>query len=1198
MMDRNDYVFDPTKVPKETNPVQLRPSQNMYTFAQTLFKKDVKNWEIQDITTPGSSDGTSILISAFVDYAASTLKAEMSISQQLTLSRVAIATAPQRLLEYFKDPFKARHFMEWALRRSGNLPPVMEPLLCPIDTPNLITDAKVLEKIEDGDLPLEEQAIAIEAFVKCYYPKNVNMIMDVVAGLPQTSRREYIECPGKIEREMRRMNKPLSFSPPKWYRLSLHPEVVIQPTPRQSTTEGNERMKLEISALDVAGKLRLQVDDLVQLPTDRLRTEILKAIPMIFEDRISRAGCSDTFKYFESLPSDEIYRFMGREAPTKKEEAAKEVKVTQIFRYLIRLEHIAKKEGGTWTESAEEILRAWINAIHPILRTRGESLMLSMHFLAQEAVDRLILTTPFLLEGEEIRKHTTAILQSTGLSQFEVWIKLSCDYLQDITNGNDSLTDEHETAMRSRSIIVKYRSRMLDSLLPVAMIGGSIETAADETIEEEFFDRLLMAGINSEEVPEYHIENTELSTLDGSSSDRIKCIVAAKQDAQRLQEMIARVATPADRSRYLATRDYKYTAIGYPPTEASDKAVRDVLQDHQLFKASLVRTSLYGFTRVDPFMDVPKSTKDLCTRVVSRNEDKTVAYFLLTMKMRNKDGGSKSTPVTRVSTNKAGTKIYLYAPKTEAEDLVLFTKEVMNLMRIWYTNANLKLKGDLVEAMQQAKSSKQLTPMEVQAQNSRILQKYGEPSEEQRKLDMSRTAEEITEIAKEGIRNKFTGGLEPSRANEVQDVNNGSKGDMTVDETIRRELLVIKDEQRAQMTKIAELTTMVHTMLERTIVSSELTKTLQTISTLIGTSSQSSISSITEVATAIRAQMEEQSKQNQANMSKTSENIATSCNRISEIDTRIVELRSLVIRQELAAGTASDAANRTNEQQLRIFEMLEAQQKYLQNMKGIKIDEQPEFGQDGEEMDNDLEVDTSYQMQSEEYTAEVRQKAQHVLSLVRTMPFRKLQDCSKATAVDSTQESTATSGKAASETAAGLGSCITCGKRDYSLLYCDNCNTPSLHHAACMTFVEGLAEYHCNDCYYQGLGTSNNPGAIDESGNTEHGKHEDQKIESAPHLDEEEQMDRDKSDHSEMSMSSSSSSSASLVIPYTPRNKRNDIRTKTLPSLTNSEHSSSKGTDEISPMQTRAQRLAKEKTKKTREDAFDTSDEEDDGSKK
>ena len=244
---------------------------------------------------------------------------------------------------------------------------------------------------------------------------------------------------------------------------------------------------------------------------------------------------------------------------------------------------------------------------------------------------------------------------------------------------------------------------------------------------------------------------------------------------------------------------------------------------------------------------------------------------------------------------------------------------------------------------------------------------------------------------------------------------------------------------------------------------------------------------------------------------------------------------------------------------------------------------------------------TSYQMQSEEYTAEVRQKAKHVLSLFQTMPYRKLQDSIKSTAVESTQESTAISEKAASENAAGLESCKTCGKRDYSLLYCDNCNPPSLHHSACMTFVEGLAEYHCNDCYYHGLEEpSNGIGTRDEPGTNDRGEQDDKKIESAPHVEEGDQEEKDISDQSEMSVSSSSSSS-SPVKEYTPRYKRNNTRTKTLPSLTNSNQSESKkpkttDTDEISPMQTRAQRLANKKSKKTRQDAFDTSDEEDEGS--
>ena len=186
-----------------------------------------------------------------------------------------------------------------------------------------------------------------------------------------------------------------------------------------------------------------------------------------------------------------------------------------------------------------------------------------------------------------------------------------------------------------------------------------------------------------------------------------------------------------------------------------------------------------------------------------------------------------------------------------------------------------------------------------------------------------------------------------------------------------------------------------------------------------------------------------------------------------------------------------------------------------------KVDEQPEFGQNGEEMENSLEVDPTYQMQSKAYTAEVRQKAKHVLSLFKTC-HTKLQDSGKSVMAENTQGSMAISEKAASETAAGLDSCKTCGKRDYSLLYCDTCDPVSLHHAGCMTFIEGLAKYHCNDCYYRGLEEPTTElGATSMSSVMENGKSEDHMIKSIPQTEEGEQGEKDIKDQSEMSMSSS-----------------------------------------------------------------------------
>lgn len=302
--------------------------------------------------------------------------------------------------------------------------------------------------------------------------------------------------------------------------------------------------------------------------------------------------------------------------------------------------------------------------------------MISSHLFATQTIDRLILTTPYELEEKELMKHTVVKQNQEGLAQFEVWIKSSCKHLKEITKGTGALEMNYDSVLTDGKIIVKYRSRMPDTLVPAVMIKGSIETAVDAMIEEELFARLISAEIADDAIPEYHVESVEMNTTDGCHSGKMKCVVAARQDVDRLQEMIARITTPATRSKYLVTRDYVYKAIVYPPTETTDKEIAETLRDQRAFNTSSVRTSKYGLTGIDPYRNVPQYTKDLCTRKTSENTGKLVAYFLLMMSMLDREGRTVSSPVTRVSTNPSGTKLYLHAPRTEAAELVMFMKRL------------------------------------------------------------------------------------------------------------------------------------------------------------------------------------------------------------------------------------------------------------------------------------------------------------------------------------------------------------------------------------------------------------------------------------------------------------------------------------------------------------------------------------------
>ena len=169
--------FDPTKEPKEAHPFQVRPTPTMYKFAKALYKRNVKEWKLSEILTPGSSDGRSILISAFVDFVSTTLKPDIQPGQQLSVAQIAVVTAPTHILGYLQNAAEARGYMNWVLTFRVKIPPVLEHQLCPLDTPNLIEKQSLRASIKNGDQEVVDQKHVIEVFVKCYYPKSVAAVM-------------------------------------------------------------------------------------------------------------------------------------------------------------------------------------------------------------------------------------------------------------------------------------------------------------------------------------------------------------------------------------------------------------------------------------------------------------------------------------------------------------------------------------------------------------------------------------------------------------------------------------------------------------------------------------------------------------------------------------------------------------------------------------------------------------------------------------------------------------------------------------------------------------------------------------------------------------------------------------------------------------------------------------------------------------
>ena len=1192
-----ELEFDPSKESKEAHPYQLRPTPTMYKFAQALFKRKVTGWKLSEILTPGSSDGRSILISAFVDFVSTTLMPEIKQGQQASVAQIAVVTAPSHILGYLQDANEARGYLNWVLSFDVKIPPLLEHQLCPLDTPNLIEKQSLRASIRSGDLDVVDQKHVIEVFVKCYYPKSVAAVMEAIDPLDQIVLRDYIERPGLLLREMKTRRKPMQFAPPKWYRLSIHPDTKIQATPRQSPKKV-EGTAPQVSIADIELKTRMSSKELTELAPSKMRTAILTAIPLIFDERLTRVGCSQAFSFFEAASHEEMLDFFRKDNKSQEEGEKGQLKEAVLYRHLLRFEHIDRKKNGEWNVPAREILRKWINIIHPILVANNFSLLLSIQPFSRTPLDRLILMTPYSLETQEIDRHVISKRKSNTPTRFEVWFKSSCRDLKDMTNVATAgpKAEGYSKMLKDERISVVGLYSSIDEQLPITFIVGSISTADDRQIAEEIVDRLVVAGFAQKDIPHFHIASTIVSTSTGKVANRTKCIIAAKADAPHLQDMISELHTPTLRD-YLVTRDYHFTQIVYPPTDRSDKDLALAMDRQQEFTSSIVRTSIYGFEGFEPFYDIPRMTKDLCTREITSNTS-TVAYHLLTMRMQDDDELIVDAPVIRVSMSKWNDKIYLTALKKDAAELIRFTAEVMKLMDIWYQGHEFKLMSEVIDAQRVINATRPLNPLQQQALSNVSAVKSGVTSEAQREIEASRTAEALVSTATKGITETFVQGTvshfdeaarETNSKSEQQEEEPGLR-DIIDNETdsIRKDIQELKGMQITQSSKLDEIATIMRKVLEDSEARSRgNSDMMSTITTMLETN-KSSVSSVSEVAASCRGYFKEHSTTIQDMVQANSKEIMKACLDRPQEGKNMEVLEQLIARHEQAAEKTVAAERAMAERYDSIVTLLQEQKDYIRQW-GMQTPSETsiDYGMTDEEPTKNMTDEEITQSILENYSTDVRQHARELLALHETMPYTKLaidqngqEEKRPASGMDMTESQTAPKDV-----------CNRCNKKDLMLIYCDKCPDPvDLYHASCLEYVAESKIRICQECV-SGVENRNTPPTSADQPTKTNDVTQSTETNDAPHM-----LAEVASHHSEfMSISSTSSdtssksaSSSSSVASYKPTYTATP-RTRTLPHLNQTKSTQPKPTEDISPIQTRGQRAKKTRQ---REDAFDTSSEE------
>ena len=436
--DRGGETSTSHQEPAEAHPQQFRPNHAMYSLAATLFKRDPAEWKIEDIKTPFSSDGMAVLFSAFVDYAATTLHKDMTMSQRYHLARQTVVTAPETILHFFRNSKKARTFVLWAVDNDTKLPPVLEQSLCPLLTPKLITNEVMRMRMFDNTLLRSEQQVIINSFLEHFYPKSKSGAQGTLATVDTTTLHKYITRPGEIARDMRAKRRTMVFSPPKWYRLSIPPGTIIKTTPRRKGTEESAVtwQSLPVSRADVILKLGTKMDTLHQLPILQMKTTILSVIPRIFEDRLSQDGMIDTLKVFSEASREEILYFLEDTAPLSPTGGLTEPSDGSHtgYRHHLQLKHMDRKKKGRWDIPAVEVLIHWLHAIQSVLSENDISFAVASSMFTRVQLEQDIMGRIRPEMASALEQYISPIEGDKRLTRFDIWVRSSCENLDELLN--------------------------------------------------------------------------------------------------------------------------------------------------------------------------------------------------------------------------------------------------------------------------------------------------------------------------------------------------------------------------------------------------------------------------------------------------------------------------------------------------------------------------------------------------------------------------------------------------------------------------------------------------------------------------------------------------------------------------------------------------------------------------------------------
>jgi hypothetical protein len=638
------------------------PTPTMISLGAHLRKIPRGDLTHSDFINNMSSEGVSVLVAILLEDTDTTTWSEMLAHN---VAHTLLTLAPDTLRGYFKTPEKIEMLAHSLASRTDKIPTFEEDCICPALVPDVVKDRTLRSRCTADDLARKDCMGIIAPYLRRFYPYSAIRALKALASVEISSLVSIIQVPGFFPQMWRGSTNECVFDPPRWVTLAIEDN----PTPQadvsaQIEMASDDEPISEFDGFSPIKLLGLPQEEAEALPLDALRAKTLQSLPPILTKLLSVEETAQFVISFATSPLDDLRRLLSPEGFCSKLNSIRGILDPpplpwRVFRIRLHVLNTIRQWG-----SYNELVRVWVTAVSTLMSALGFSIFLHIypHDPTETPLPLPVDPTLPLSEYAHSRK-------GTSIGTCDIWCSTSFLQWGQLLSTDSFLGPSAASYIQSlaqEGLRADCRESFTFGLLPIVAIIGSDRRDRPMFMIEEYTNSLRKLEST---IPLFEIEWLSVSTPKRERHVMVQCVMATTEHYLRVKELFQRLERMTLSSDSHLITKFMHLLF-FPTLDATIDDTQGALDriwvaqtDYEQSHTCVIITEIPG---VDPFdTPLPRPNSDS-----NGDTPLSIAHTILMGGILDKDEESFDIPITKLTTDTAFTRYYLYAHVDDARALI------------------------------------------------------------------------------------------------------------------------------------------------------------------------------------------------------------------------------------------------------------------------------------------------------------------------------------------------------------------------------------------------------------------------------------------------------------------------------------------------------------------------------------------------